>query len=346
MGPGPIRRFLLPGLFIIALFVALVVRQPKAKIWKVEGQIFGTTYLVKALPGDSTIGPETLKEEIDAKLTAIDLVMSTYKESSELSKFNKAKTTETTTISKELAEVLQESLTVTTITQGAFDVTVGPLVNLWGFGPDKSLKEPSTEALAKAKTQVGTDKLLLSTDDLTLQKKHPELFIDLSAIAKGYAVDQVGLLLEKHGLESYLVEIGGEIRARGRNLNGAVWHLGIEKPHILPTREVALVVPLDDLSMATTGNYRNYYLREDGRKVSHAIDARTAEPVESPFSSVTVLHKDCMRADALATGFFALGREDGLKIAEEHKLAVLYVEPAGESYEVFASSTFPMFHTK
>ena len=310
-----------------------------------KGKALGTTWTVKIHSADS-FDHAKLRHAIATEIEQNEKIFSHWRPDCKLHQFNQAFTTSALTIHPKLHELLRHAAWMHRETNGTFDPTIAPLVNLWGFGPDKSLKDPSTEALAKAKTQVGTDKLLLSTDDLTLQKKHPELFIDLSAIAKGYAVDQVGLLLEKHGLESYLVEIGGEIRARGRNLNGAVWHLGIEKPHILPTREVALVVPLDDLSMATTGNYRNYYLREDGRKVSHAIDARTAEPVESPFSSVTVLHKDCMRADALATGFFALGREDGLKIAEEHKLAVLYVEPAGESYEVFASSTFPMFHTK
>ena len=349
-GPGPIRRFVLPGLFIIALAVALFMRRPDADVnvpfWKLQGEIFGTTYVVKIVPGDSKVNQDSLKDEIDAELAAVDLVMSTYKDDSELSKFNSSKSVEPVKISKELATVLEEALAVTSLTQGAFDITVGPVVNLWGFGPDKTLKEPSAEALDEARGRVGSDRFTLDMKKLTLQKHDARVYIDLSAIAKGYAVDRVGELLKKHKLSSYMVEIGGEIRARGKNPKGIPWQLGVERPHNAPTQEVALIVPLDGLSMATSGNYRNFYLRADGSKVSHAIDARTGEPVAHPFSSVTVLHEDCVTADALATGLFVLGAADGLKIAEANNLAVLFVEPDGDTFKTQASSTFPKFRTK
>jgi FAD:protein FMN transferase len=349
-GPGPIRRFVLPGLFIIALIVALFMRRPDvdstATMWKLQGEIFGTTYVVKVLPQGSKVDQTSLKEEIDVQLASVDLIMSTYKDNSELSKFNNSRTTEPVKISAELANVLQEAIRVTTLTRGAFDITVGPLVNLWGFGPNKALKDPSPEALAEARKSVGIKQFTLDIDKLTLQKHDEKVYIDLSAIAKGYAVDRVGEILEKHKIASYMVEVGGEIRARGRNAKGVHWQLGVERPQGGPTQEVALVVPLDDLSMATTGNYRNFYVRADGRRVSHAIDARSGEPVEHPFSSVTVLHPDCMIADALATGLFAMGAEEGLQVAENHQLAVVYVLPDGEGFTTKASSSFPDFHSK
>ncbi len=349
-GPGPLRRFVLPGLFIIGLGVALFMRQPDTNattaMWKLQGEIFGTTYVVKILPAGTKLNQNTLQEEIDAELAAVDLIMSTYKDTSELSKFNQSQSTDPIKISKKLSQVLQEAVRVTKLTQGAFDITVGPVVNLWGFGPDKMLKEPAPEALAEARKRVGSKRYTLDVKNQTLQKHDPNVYIDLSAIAKGYAVDRVGEILEKHNVSSYMVEIGGEIRARGKNSKDVPWQLGVEKPHDAPTQEIALIVPLEELSMATSGNYRNFYLRADGSKVSHTIDARTGEPVAHPFSSVTVLHENCITADALATGFFVLGSTEAMKIAEAHQLAVLFVEPSGDSFKTQATSQFPKFQTK
>mgnify|MGYP001415645197 CR=1 FL=1 len=349
-GPGPVRRFILPGLFVIALLVALFMRRPdpqdQVTLWKLEGEIFGTTFVVKIVPGDTKVDQETLTKLIEGDLASVDATMSTYKSDSELSRFNASADTKPQSISEDLAEVLDEALRLHKLTRGAFDVTVGPIVNLWGFGPDKSLDDPSPEALAEAKKRVGSDKLTLDLEQRTLQKSEATLYVDLSAIAKGYAVDRIGKILEDAGLSSYMVEIGGEVRSRGTNVKGIPWQLGIEKPQEELTQTVALIVGLDNLSMATSGNYRNFSVRKDGRKVSHAIDARTGEPVDHSVSSVTVLHKNCMTADALATGLYALGRNEGLKVAEEHKLAVIYVEADGDSYKTFASSTFPEFQRK
>jgi len=349
-GPGVFRRFVLPLLFIVALFVALFTRQPEPvtdadlHVWQIEGSIFGTTYRVKVLPSKAPkISRDTLASTIQNELDRIDLLMSTYKEESELSLFNQNQSTHAIKVSEGLCVVLKEALRIGSLTKGAFDITVGPVVNLWGFGPNKNLTEPTEEALKAARSKVGIKKVHLNPQKCTLTKKLPDLYLDLSAIAKGYAVDSVGLLVEQNGFPNYLAEVGGELRARGLNLKGSSWKVGVEKPQSALNQDIALVVPLVDQSMATSGNYRNFYKRADGRKVSHSIDGRTGEPVEHPFSSVTVLHPDCMTADALATGLFALGVDEGLALANKQNLAVLFLIPEGDTFKASASQSFPDF---
>ncbi len=343
--PGALgfRRFFLPAVFVFGLFIALFLRRPeKGKHWKewvLQGKIFGTTYTVKLVDQaskDNIIAD--LKPKIDKALFAIDWQMSTYKKKSELSRFNQSKATTPFRVSPGLMKVLEEADRIHALTQGAFDITVGPLVNAWGFGPTKKLNPPSSEVLAKAKLRVGAAKLKLNGQTSSIQKLRADIYVDLSAIAKGYAVDAVGRLLESLQMKNYMVEIGGEVRARGKNRMKRAWAIAIEKPDG-GKQDVEIVAPLRNASMATSGNYRNYIMLS-GKKVSHIIDPRNAAPVSHNLASVTVIHPECMTADALATAFFVLGPREGLKLAEKHKLAVLFLVPQGKTWKKIASSAF------
>jgi len=215
-------------------------------------------------------------------------------------------------------------LRVSEATGGAFDVTVGPLVNLWQFGPeqDDSLR-PSDQELERVRDAIGYWLLEVRLDPPAVRKRHPECYIDLSAIAKGFGVDEIARLCQEHGLDAYLVEIGGEIRARGEKEPGLSWVVGIEAPQA-DRRALQRRIPLSNLSLATSGDYRNFR-NVDGRRISHTIDPRTGRAVDHALASVTVLTDTCMEADALATALMVLGPEEAYDWTVEHKLAALLI---------------------
>ncbi len=326
-----LRRFVLPGLFVLALFIALWVRRPDdvahAHQWVLTGQAFGTTYSVKVIPGPEGGDQAALQTAIDAQIALVNTHMSTYHDDSELSRLNRNTETAPVPVSAALRVVLVEAQRVHALSGGAFDVTIGPLVNAWGFGPEL-VTPPSPAMLAAAKARVGTEKFQLDLAAGTLTRKEPDLYIDLSAIAKGYGVDLIGGAIEASGHARYLAEIGGEVRARGTNREGKPWSVGIEVPDG-GAQDVAEQLPLRDVSIATSGNYRN--LRTvDGETITHILDARTGEPVSHGLGSVSVLHPSCMTADALATALYVLGAEDGHALAEREGIAALFlggVEP-------------------
>lgn len=340
----PLRPYLLPAAFLLACFLALVFRKPgtesKPIYWTIQGSIFGTTYLVKVRrPSDPEITEASLRDRLHHALRSVDLQMSTYKKTSELSRFNASPRTEAIPVSLGLFRVLEASLEVSRLSGGAFDVTIGPIVNAWGFGPRNVPKPPSADLLQKARSRVGWRHLHLDPGTRTIRKAIPNLYIDLSAIAKGYAVDILAEALEKRGIFDYMAEIGGEVRTRGTNPQGEAWRIGIETPTTRPEQRVHLVVPLRKAAMATSGNYRNYRL-VDGRHVSHLIDARTSEPVSHSLSSVSVVHPTCMMADALATALYVLGPKDGLRLATEHGWAALFLIPKASGFQRLASPAF------
>lgn len=323
--PGSTRRFILPALFVLALFVALWVRRPDGETvrpWKIGEQAFGTSYSVVVVPDPDGSDKAAVESELTAAVAFINAHMSTYHVDSELSKFNASERTEPQPISTALMEVLEASLGVHRASGGAFDVTVGPLVNAWGFGPDM-VEVPTEEDLKAARARVGTDKLSLDKAKGTLSKSTAGLYVDLSAIAKGYAVDLLAQAIEKLGHHRYIVEIGGEVAAKGLNAKGHPWSVGIEEP-TEGARRVAERLALIDQSAATSGNYRNFKM-VDGKTVTHIIDPRTGQPVAHGLGSVTVVHQDCMSADAWATALYVLGEAQGLKVANERGIAALFL---------------------
>ncbi|WP_375585024.1 FAD:protein FMN transferase [Cyclobacterium xiamenense] len=274
------------------------------------GPTMGTSYRIVYLDP----GKRDFQEEIDSLLREINQSLSTYIPDSEISRFNQ--TDSIVFESPYLYPVLKASNEVYQATAGAFDPTVGPLVNAWGFGPEgASLKD--SVAIRQLLEQVGFDQLFF--DESVLKKTNSASYLDLSAIAKGYGVDLVGAYLEQRGVQHFLVEIGGELVARGRNERGELWKVGVSRPSEEGlANDLYSIIALDNKGMATSGNYRNYYVK-DSVKYSHTISPFTGYPVEHRLLSATVVARDCMTADAFATAFMVLGLEKAIEIQTARK---------------------------
>ena len=300
-----------------------------------EGPTMGTYFSVKVVTNELDDGRiATIQASIENALANVDEKMSTYRSESELSRFNNSQTTEPFSLSAETVEVFQHALDISELTDGAFDVTVGPLVEAWGFGPlGEPSVFPSEHDIARLQGQVGYAQLKLDVATSTVTKSNSMLRSDLSALAKGYAVDQVTELLDAEGFDSFLVEVGGEVRTMGQNERGNVWRVGIERPGS-GSVEVHRLVALHNLSLATSGDYRNYY-ELDGQRLSHTIDPRTGRPVSHGLTSVSVIEPLCVRADAIATALGVLGPDHGFSLAVEQGWAALFIERGkdGELHE-------------
>lgn len=250
---------------------------------------------------------------VETLLDDINMAMSTYLPDSELSHLNQLAADTWFTLSPDLAHVLTIAQTISQQSGGALDVTVGPLVNLWGFGPDDGVLEPTLDQQRQVAAWVGMDKLQLHTREVL--KARSEVYVDLSALAKGYAVDRIAEQLRQAGCVNFMVDIGGEIRTSGLNRQGKSWQIGIEvpDPHKLGTLQA--VVGLTDISIATSGDYRNFRL-VDGVRIDHVIDPRSGEPADNLVVSATVLHESAMWADAYATTLMVLGVDAGMAFAD------------------------------
>ncbi len=273
-----------------------------------EGSVFGTFYHITYQSG------QNLQTGVEATLQEVDKSLSPFNKESVITAINNNTSMDTNTMFTDVFQLAQE---VSVATDGAFDITVAPLVNLWGFG-FKNMDNVSEEKVDSLLQYVGYEKVKLVEGKIV--KECPETMLDCSAIAKGYGVDAVGLYLESQGVKNYMVEIGGEVRVRGTNPKGELWHVGINKPNDDPTNmnnEIEQVLQLTQMAMATSGNYRNFY-EKDGKKYAHTIDPRTGHPVQHSILSSTVLAKDCATADAYATAFMVLGLEDAKKVLAQH----------------------------
>ncbi len=290
-----------------------------------SGLAFTTVYQVKVVSSKLTEDSGArLKDAIDNNLEMVDAAMSRFRDDSEVARFNHQMSTAPFQISEETASLLQKAFQVSELTGGAFDVTVGPLVRLWGFyEKDELHTEPDAGVIEKVRARVGFKALSVDANMPSLQKSRPEIDIDLSAIAKGYAVDKIATSIEHLGYENYLVEIGGETRARGHNENRRTWRVGIEKP-LTDKREIFQIIELPGKAVATSGDYRKFY-EISGRRVSHTIDPRTGRPIEHNLASVTVVHDECAVADALATALTVLGPDEGFELAKRKNLSVLFI---------------------
>jgi len=313
--------------------IALVSCGFKPDIIEISGSKMGTTYHITVVADQ--LPPDDLAQRIEQLLSKVDNSMSTYKDHSELSQFNRMQIGQQLQISEEFAEVLRISRDIWQRSNGAFDPTVGPLVDLWGFGPQATEDSiPSAEAVASALKNSGFQHVILN--ELMLSKQQP-VQLDLSAVAKGYAVDLVANLLEMLALPDYLVEVGGEIRVSGLNPQGEAWRVAIEQPQLLSS--VDRVINLSDSAIATSGDYRNYFER-DGVRYSHTIDPKTGMPVIHNLASVTVLSNSCAEADAWATAFLVLGAGQSLELAERLDLALYMLVKEGDQFKTLNSSKF------
>lgn len=319
--PGPLR--ILPLLFVLGLLGLVVFRTP-ATVAPIAGQTMGTTYEV--LFGDgvslSTTRRAALAKAIDAVLVELNAQMSTYDPTSELSRFNALQSTEPQALAAPTVAVCRLAAEVSAATGGAFDVTVGPLVKAFGFGPGGERTAPTDAELVALKARVGYRMLTLGADG-RVTKGHPAMEVDLSAIAKGHGVDRVAELLVSEGIGSYFVEIGGEVRVAGQRPGGGAWRIGIERPPAPGgAGPVQRVVRQAACAVATSGDYRKY--REvAGKRLSHLIDPRTCRPIEHTLAAASVIDASCARADAWATALMVLGPTEGLAVARARGIAAL-----------------------
>ena len=308
-------------------------------VQELVGSTMGTTFSVKVVSPPADLDLAALQQDIQDTLDAINRTMSTYLEDSDLSRFNANPSTEWIPVTAELCHAVEAAKVVSEFTDGAFDVTVGPLVNLWGFGPGDSVVEPPSEDVVKATLQdTGHEKLHVDCDVPALRKEAAGIYVDLSAFAKGHAVDKLAELLDARYLPDYLVEIGGELRLRGLNAKDEHWAIAIETPD-RGARSVQTVVHLTDSAMATSGDYRNFFEHE-GRHYSHTIDPRNGFPVTHDGASVTVVADTAAFADAAATALLVMGPEAGLALAEQESIAAYFLLRLGSGFEERVSSLF------
>ncbi|GIX21997.1 MAG: thiamin biosynthesis lipoprotein ApbE [Gammaproteobacteria bacterium] len=327
-------------LWLLAAAVWLAACDRPAPIVAFSGPTMGTTYSVKAVgPLPEGLDAAALQADLAGLLERLDQAMSTYRADSQVSAINRRDDDRPIALLPEVYAVLREAFEIHALTGGAFDITVGPLVDLWGFGPEQAGDRlPDPARIAALRAHVGMDKLRLIHEPPSLVKLDPAVRIDLSAIAKGYAVDALAERLEALGVENYLVEIGGELRVRGRNAEGRPWRIGIERPDPAGRRAGWLIEP-GDAAVATSGNYRNF--REvQGMRVAHIIDPRTGLPVRHDLVSVTVVAARCSRADALATALFVMGPEEGFALASRRNLAAFFVSAGEDGYRTRATAAF------
>jgi len=290
---------------------------------RLSGETMGTTFNVTAIGED--LDEAALAVAVEETLAGVNAKMSNWDPDSEVSTFSASPSTDPVSVSDEFALVIEAANDVHEKSGGTFDVTLGPLIELWGFGPRTPEDPvPSDADIQAALAGVGQNRLLTLDEQAgTLAKSEAGVGINLSAIAKGYGIDAVAGTLSEAGIDNYLVEIGGDLVAKGENDKGEAWRIGIEKPQA-GAQTPQLIVALDDLGMASSGDYKNYF-EQDGVRYSHIIDPTTGRPITHRTTSVTVLAENAMMADAWATAMLALGQEKGLELAEEHKLAVYFI---------------------
>ncbi len=321
---SPRRRTLVLGFGALAL--AGCSRTPTASkapgYTQFSGATMGSTYTVrlKALGHDEA----ALRVAVQSALDEVDQRMSMYRPDSELSAFNRAAGGTTVRLSDPMYSVLVAADQTSRWSSGAFDVTVAPLVEHWGFGTRAVREVPAAAVVTAERGRVDWRSLSLDDARLSVTKRQAGVQIDLGGIAKGYGVDRAAMALEARGVTDYMLEVGGEVRTRGVNAAGAAWRIGIEEPDASPQR-ARWVVPLTGRAMATSGDYRNYFV-EAGQRYSHEIDPASGAPIRHSLCSVTVVAGDCMQADALATALIVLGAERGRTLAEATGIAAQFIE--------------------
>ncbi|MEM8635425.1 MAG: FAD:protein FMN transferase [Pseudomonadota bacterium] len=308
---------------LFAIFFAGCGSQPTTLTF--SGETWGTTYNIVVVDRSAALDRGSIDASIKSVLADVDRKLSNWDSRSEISRFNAALTTDPVSISEDLAEVIAISNDVHQQSHGRFDLTLGPLIDLWGFGArEPGTPIPSDEAIEAALSQVGQlDVLKLDRAAGTLQKTRSNTNVYLAALAKGYGIDEIARELRRLGITDYLVEVGGDLVTSGINPKGEAWRIGIEVPDSLPGA-VQEIVELSGMGMATSGDYRNYF-EVDGRRYSHILDSETGRPITHKTASVTVLAENATLADAWATALLVLGENSGLEIAENLGIAAYFI---------------------
>lgn len=321
LGPkklGSWKNYIIPFIFVSSLFYLQLNKGTSDSLVELNGETMGTSWSLKMPNGDYSI--EEIKYGLQPEIETINLEMSTYLPFSTVSKFNEMTSiSDGVPLSENFIGLLTAAKEVHDRSFGAFDITIGPLVQAWGFGANKNERPPTEDEIQSQLGQMGMSHIFVKEN--MLFKVLAETEIDLSAIAKGLAVDVGGQWLESKGVQSYMLEIGGEVRCRGKRSETEEWVIGIESP-TSSSSEIHSIIALRDQSMATSGDYKQFYTK-DGQHISHTIDPRTGYPVDHNLASVTVIHDSTMMADAWATALSVLGPIDGIEMAKMNQLTVL-----------------------
>jgi thiamine biosynthesis lipoprotein len=318
-------------------------RQKDPELLTISGTTMGTIYRIKIpdfLISGRSVDPDSLRRGIENVLRDVNQKMSTYLENSEISRFNRFNGSDWFPVSRDTAWVIKRSIEVSEKSGGAFDITVGPLVNLWGFGPAKRGEIPDEREILKKLRNIGYKKINVRLSPPAVKKLRKNMFCDLSAIAKGYGVDRIAAYLDNQNVSHYLVEIGGELRVRGINHKKELWRIGIATPD--DSFGIHKVIGLKDISMATSGDYRNYF-EKDGIRYSHTIDPVTGRPITHTLASVTVISSSCLYSDAMATAINVLGPERGFDLAVKENLAAFLIIRAKKGFQVNVSPRFQKY---
>ena len=337
----PMNKIVLIIFFNLLWFISCSNKPPQIEL---SGFTMGTTYNIKIIPEkESILSTKIIKQKIDSVLISINYQMSTYLFDSEITQFNNHESTSAFKVSKDFALVIERALHWSKLTDGAFDITLVPLLYLWGFGPGQTSELgnifPEENTVQRRLTHVGYDKLKINK--YYLQKIDPFIKIDLNAIAKGFGVDAVYSFLESIGMNNIMVEIGGEVRTKGKNRKNQPWMIAVETPDLESSgnKTISWAIPLESKAMATSGDYRNYY-EIDSIRYSHEIDPRTGYPAQTGVASATAVATNCMDADALATALIIMGVESGLQFIEklDGVEAFLILREGNDNYRTIKSS--------
>jgi len=332
-----VRR--LPLFYLPLLLLVACGGDSRLPSYDLGGSTMGTTFNITLVAPPADTDLDLLKASIYEKLEHIENIASTYRSESELSLFNSSSSTDWISVTPEFCSMISAAQEVSIATQGAFDITVGPLVNIWGFGPPQQKTElPTDEEILVALANVGYATLQTDCDNSLMQKATAGTYVDLSGWAKGYAVDEIAVLLNARHLENYLVEIGGELRVRGHNAEQGKFSIALE--NTIHNKDMKYtVLALSDVAVATSGDYRNFFMH-GGRRYSHTIDPRTGRPVNHDLTAVTVVGSSTAFADAMATALLVLGPDDGHALAEKLGIAAYFLLRTGDDVKGIATLQF------
>ncbi len=323
------------ALGLVVFFVGCGANDPTL----LGGETMGTTWSIAIVDPLSEQQRIELRKETEALLVGVNQSMSNWLEDSEVSRINDSRSVDWQPVSPGLAAVLATALQTHRFSEGYFDITVSPLVRLWGFGPSpEDIIPPSEQEIQAVLPEVGSEKLQLRLRPPALRKNHPKLQLDLSAIAKGYAVDVLSEHLHSAGFDNFMVEIGGDLRVSGGNQEGAPWRIGLEKP-VAGERAISLAIALENGGVASSGGYRNF-VGVNGVRYPHGIDPHSGRPIQHHTIMVTVVADTAMQADALATAFYVLGSEKGLVLAARERVAVAFFLQENEELRPVFSKVF------
>ena len=338
------KRIFYPFILLLALLLIgcdQASEESKLREVLLQGKTMGTTFTVKVFVPEQQVSKLSLYSDVTDLLKDVNQSLSTYIPDSEINQFNRFPAAQAFTMSEDFRRVTVESIRLGLSTK-TLDVTMGPLIDVWGFGPDNRPETvPSEETIREIQKRIGVDKLLVQGNDLS--KSVDGLEVSYSATAKGYGIDKIAEYLDSLSLNNYMVEIGGEIRTSGYKPDNSPWVLAIEQPDAPPgERKIHKIIRVTDMSMATSGDYRIFY-EIGGVHYSHLIHPLTGKPIEQDLVSVTVLHESAMTADGLATAINVMGTKEAIQYIESNNLAVYLISKTENGLETYASKAFQKY---